>query len=908
MKNDYFFKPAVRRLQAFSLMLIMLLCVPLTAQSKKSVVVSVVPIFQSNLKQLNFEYVDLSVYDFSSVPHWTDDEVLKAGDNPPWKVYASQIKTVWILPDFKNVELTSLANWFSGCTNLESISGLDNLNTSKVTSMRGTFSSCYKLTSIDISNFNTSQVTTFEEMFLGCFNLKSISWPESFNTSRCIWFNSMFQNCQSLTSIDCNFNCANATSLARMFVNCNNLSSLDLSIFTNTSNVAIMSEMFIGCENLEHISIPSSFDTSSVKDMTYMFLSCNNLKSITFPNSFNTSKVKFMSYMFGNCASLTELNLDMFNTAQVTDMSGMFNNCLELEKLNITSFRTDNVTNMEKMFRQCLKLKTLELQNFSTAKVTTMNGMFENCFALTTIYCNGNWKSSAQSNNMFRGCSKLVGAISYDQNKVDNTYANCDNGYFTSVEDYGIRISGVPVTSINCRDLSHINGVTVSAGGYLRYNPGTNTLEMENVSIDGGDTHALRNTLSGLIIKVGHGPYLGYNVLTAAEGKTAMSIEAPTTIRGNKGIFSKDLDGCLLVGGKNVYGIYINHSDLTIEDASVMVMGTMGIWGYSNHGICRGTLSLKGFAALGVDGKESCIKYLQQLNLDGHIQIVKPAGAVFANNAVRYSSDGDVVINKMEIRYYNPADVNLDQKVDISDIVAVINTIAGDDTYRQTGDVNSDNNIDISDIVAIINVIAGGEIPLPASSDAATKAGYCPDTNHPHVIDLGSAGKWACCNVGASAPWEYGGYYAWGETDYKDTYDYSTYTLWDYGLNMPQILGDIKGNTAYDVAAKKWEGNWHMPNSAQIVNLYKNVKSTEKVTLKDVNGMKITASNGNAIFIPFGGYIDGSEKKKVGEEIYLWSSTQAEPYTAFTLYSDGSSFTISLISKCLGLNIRPVAE
>ena len=99
----------------------MLLCVPLTAQSKKSVVVSVVPIFQSNLKQLNFEYVDLSVYDFSSVPHWTDDEVLKAGDNPPWKVYASQIKTVWILPDFKNVELTSLANWFSGCTNLSYI-------------------------------------------------------------------------------------------------------------------------------------------------------------------------------------------------------------------------------------------------------------------------------------------------------------------------------------------------------------------------------------------------------------------------------------------------------------------------------------------------------------------------------------------------------------------------------------------------------------------------------------------------------------------------------------------------------------------------------------------------------------------------------------------------------------------
>ena len=51
-------------------------------------------------------------------------------------------------------------------------------------------------------------------------------------------------------------------------------------------------------------------------------------------------------------------------------------------------------------------------------------------------------------------------------------------------------------------------------------------------------------------------------------------------------------------------------------------------------------------------------------------------------------------------------DVNLDGKVDISDIVAVINTIAGDTTYVNTSDVNEDQKTDISDIVAIINIIA----------------------------------------------------------------------------------------------------------------------------------------------------------------------------------------------------------
>ena len=54
-------------------------------------------------------------------------------------------------------------------------------------------------------------------------------------------------------------------------------------------------------------------------------------------------------------------------------------------------------------------------------------------------------------------------------------------------------------------------------------------------------------------------------------------------------------------------------------------------------------------------------------------------------------------------------DVNLDGKVDISDVVAVINTMAGDTTYKATSDVNEDETTDISDIVAIINIMAGVE-------------------------------------------------------------------------------------------------------------------------------------------------------------------------------------------------------
>ena len=95
----------------------------------------------------------------------------------------------------------------------------------------------------------------------------------------------------------------------------------------------------------------------------------------------------------------------------------------------------------------------------------------------------------------------------------------------------------------------------------------------------------------------------------------------------------------------------------------------------------------------------------------------------------------------------------------------------------------------------------------------------CPDKNHPHVIDLGDAGKWACCNVGASSPAEFGGYYAWGETEEKDYYSSTSYMPYDYGLY--DDVDDIAG-TEWDVAHVKWGGSWKMPSSDRIQSLIEN--------------------------------------------------------------------------------------
>mgnify|MGYP003089527945 CR=1 FL=1 len=83
------------------------------------------------------------------------------------------------------------------------------------------------------------------------------------------------------------------------------------------------------------------------------------------------------------------------------------------------------------MFFNCSELTSLNLQHFNTKKVTDMYEMFSGCAALTTINSNTTWQCP-KSENMFAGCTKLKGAVAYDNNKVDAKMANPETGYFTA--------------------------------------------------------------------------------------------------------------------------------------------------------------------------------------------------------------------------------------------------------------------------------------------------------------------------------------------------------------------------------------------------------------------------------------------------------------------------------------------
>lgn len=234
---------------------------------------------------------------------------------------------------------------------------------------------------------------------------------------------------------DPSFKSYRPTSTADWFACCTRLKQIKGIEYLNTSEVTDMHSMFYGCFSLTSLNV-SGFDTKQVTDMSEMFAACSSL-SVLDLSHFNTKNVVNMNSMFSNCSALWSLNISNFDTKQVTDMSFMFFNCTALPTLNVSGFNTENVVNMELMFSNCTVVSTLDVSSFNTEKVENMRFMFAECPALTTIYSNSTWRCM-RSDEMFKGCVKLKGAVEYNPAQVDVSMANPEYGYFKKKTSTGI--------------------------------------------------------------------------------------------------------------------------------------------------------------------------------------------------------------------------------------------------------------------------------------------------------------------------------------------------------------------------------------------------------------------------------------------------------------------------------------
>ena len=312
----------IRRFALFPLMLLMLLLLPAGMVAQKAASSSkYIATYESSTQTLTFKKNVGETLPKNSA--WVKDKRTVAYIKE--KLGNGTIKHIVFDKSFSTYTPTSLYCFFERLAELETITGLEYLNTENVTNMGRMFYDCSSLTSLDVTHFNTAKVTNMSYMFY---------------------------NCKALTSLDVtHFNTANVTNMGYMFYICSSLTSLDV----------------------------THFNTAKVTDMRYMFSSCSSLTSLDVTN-FNTANVANMSYMFSGCSSLTSLDVTNFNTAEVTNMSYMFMNCVALTSLYLTNFNTEKVTNMEGMFSYCRALTTIYASSkFVTTQVSNSSGMFKNC-------------------------------------------------------------------------------------------------------------------------------------------------------------------------------------------------------------------------------------------------------------------------------------------------------------------------------------------------------------------------------------------------------------------------------------------------------------------------------------------------------------------------------------------------
>ena len=227
---------------------------------------------------------------------------------------------------------------------------------------------------------------------------------------------------------------------------------------------------------------------------------------------------------------------------------------------------------------------------------------------------------------------------------------------------------------------------------------------------------------------------------------------------------------------------------------------------------------------------------------------------------------------------------------------------------------------DIGRSVRLVKDIEGGG----TTPDTPTEPEEPENTENGHeYVDLGLSVKWATCNVGATTPEEYGDYFAWGEVEPKEVYDWTTYkwcngssnTLTKY--NNKSSYGTVDNKTTLelsdDAATTSWGGSWRMPTDTELTELREQCTWTW-TTENGVNGYKVTSKgNSNSIFLPAAGFYQGDSLNHIGKYGLYWSSLHGSDIPGTPIYAWGIDFDSNLVSRDdnkrdTGRSVRPVCK
>jgi surface protein len=645
---------------------------------------------------------------------------LNSGNSTPgWYSAGLSGNTTRVVFDssFADARPTTTKDWFVAMFDLTSIEGMENLNTSEVTNMKGMFSLCRNLESVDVSGFDTQKVTTT---------------------------NGLFNECNSLQSVDLSgFNTINVTDMQQMFYGCTSLTTLDLTSF-NTENVTLTPWMFKGCDHLKTVYVSDGFKVENVGQHTGMFEDCTSIvggNGTTYDASHINKEYAIIDGLNGNPGYFTakpyavydldtqlltlyndgkpnektgkkfylnagnsmpgwvEVRTDIkkvifhesFASARPTSTYYWFGEMPSLQEIEgLELLNTSEVTNMEAMFGNCHIAGELDLSHFDTHKVTSMKSMFWGCQNITTIYVSNAWNTNNVTDGwgMFFNCRNLVGGMGTEW-KEDNydyqdlVYAHIDGG--TSNPGYLTLAPTVPYAVLANNTLTfYSDGKPNEKEGVVYCLPEPNAVPgytnyiFTKVVFDSSFASARPTSTNNW--------FIGCNNMAEIEGLENLNTSEVTDM-------SCMFAGCTSLTTLDLYHFntqkVTNMSEMFNICSSLKTIYVGDGWSTSsltnNNNLFNGCTSLVGGAGTVFDPYHIGADYA---HIDG------------GTSNPGYFTQGPA--------YALIGDVNGDKKVNVADVTALVNMLkSGNVVYNEVADVDGDGNITDFDVKTLVYNILG---------------------------------------------------------------------------------------------------------------------------------------------------------------------------------------------------------